>query len=67
MIPNIIIDISLMVVHLLALGQYVINSRIGGKTRARNELLTAPTSDMKRSSLGMSAANPTTNNNTETQ
>lgn len=50
-------------VHLLGLGQNVINSRSGGKISARNELLNAPTSDMKRSSLGMAAANPTTYEN----
>ena len=32
---------------------------IGGKTRAKNELLNAPTKDMKRSNLGMTAAKAT--------
>ena len=63
MTPNIIIDTSLKTVHLPGLGQNVINSKTGGKISARNELLNAPTSDMKRSSLGMAAANPTTYKN----
>lgn len=57
--PNRIMSMSLETVNLEALGQKVTSSRSGGKTRARKELLTAPTSEMKRSNFGMRAAKKT--------
>jgi len=38
--------------------QNVTESRIGGTMRAKDELETAPTRDMNRSSLGIAAARP---------
>ena len=38
----------------------MISSSRGGKTKARNELLKAPTSDMNKSSLGMIDAKTST-------